>query len=195
MQKYISILPLLFLFVSACGTTEHIPDLGGIYNALAMQEDPHRNPVIVIPGLLGSKLVDPDTGEKNLFVGRHAFGIPGLPREESKRLIRSLIEFVVSDPARVYTHKWQAGDTLLWDNRAILHRAEPYDYTKARVLIGTRVAGEPESELAYYPSDPQAQAGRDALTAELEVLREEAKDRRYAATTAVDRLEIRGVRY
>lgn len=139
--------------------------------------------------------VHPDTGVKNLFVGRHAFGIPGLPREESKRLIRSLIEFVVSDPARVYTHKWQAGDTLLWDNRAILHRAEPYDYTKARVLIGTRVAGEPESELAYYPSDPQAEAGRGSLRAELEVLREEAKDRRYGATTAVDRLEIRGVRY
>ncbi len=139
--------------------------------------------------------VHPDTGVKNLFVGRHAFGIPGLPREESKRLIRSLIEFVVSDPARVYTHKWQAGDTLLWDNRAILHRAEPYDYTKARVLIGTRVAGEPASELAYYPSEPQAQAGRDALRAELDVLREEAKGRRYGATTAVDRLEIRGVRY
>lgn len=139
--------------------------------------------------------VHPDTGVKNLFVGRHAFGIPGIPRKESKRLIRSLIEFVVSDPARVYTHKWQAGDTLLWDNRAILHRAEPYDYTKARVLIGTRVAGEPASELAYYPSDPQAQAGRDALRAELDVLREEAKGRRYGATTAVDRLEIRGVRY
>ncbi|MDH3257083.1 MAG: hypothetical protein OEM27_05660, partial [Nitrospinota bacterium] len=29
-----------------------------------MHEDPHRNPVIVIPGLLGSKLVDQDTGEK-----------------------------------------------------------------------------------------------------------------------------------
>jgi len=52
-----------FLFISACGTTEHIPDLGNIYNELAMQEDPHRNPVIVIPGLLGSKLVDQDTGE------------------------------------------------------------------------------------------------------------------------------------
>ena len=28
-----------------------------------MHEDPHRNPVIVIPGLLGSKLVDQDTNE------------------------------------------------------------------------------------------------------------------------------------
>jgi alpha-ketoglutarate-dependent taurine dioxygenase len=139
--------------------------------------------------------VHPETGAKNLFVGRHAFGIPGLPREESRRLIRSLIDFVVSDPARVYKHNWQPGDTLLWDNRAILHCAEPYDYTKARVLIGTRVAGEPESELAYYPTDPEAQAGRDALNAELDLLREEAKDRRYGATTADDLLQIQGTRY
>ena len=55
---------------------------------------------------------------------------------------------------------------------------------KARVLIGTRIAGEPESELAYYPSDPAAQAGRDALAAELELLRKEVTDRRYGATSA-----------
>ena len=29
-----------------------------------MHEDPNRNPVIVIPGLLGSKLVDQDTGDR-----------------------------------------------------------------------------------------------------------------------------------
>lgn len=128
--------------------------------------------------------VHPETGVKNLFVGRHAFGIPGLERAESKRLIRSLVDFVVAEPSRVYTHKWRPGDTLLWDNRAIMHRAMPYDYREPRVLIGTRVAGEPESELAYYPSDPEAQAGREALGAELELLRGETTDRRYGGTTA-----------
>jgi pimeloyl-ACP methyl ester carboxylesterase len=64
MPKHIHILSLFFLLISACGTTQHVPDLGNIYNELAMHEDPHRNPVIVIPGLLGSKLVDRDTGEK-----------------------------------------------------------------------------------------------------------------------------------
>ena len=126
----------------------------------------------------------PETGVPNLFVGRHAFGIPGLDRAESRRLIRSLVDFVVSDPARVYTHRWRPGDTLLWDNRAIAHRARPYDYAEPRVLIGTRVAGEPESELAYYPTDPEAEAGRQALKAELELLRQETGDRRYGGTTA-----------
>jgi alpha-ketoglutarate-dependent taurine dioxygenase len=128
--------------------------------------------------------VHPETGVKNLFVGRHAFGIPGLPREESRELLQWLVEFVVSDPSRVYTHHWQAGDTLIWDNRALLHRARPYDYSQPRYLVGTRVAGDPGSELAYYPSDPEAQAGREALVTELEHLKQEATDRMYHATTA-----------
>ncbi len=128
--------------------------------------------------------VHPETGRPNLFVGRHAFGIPGLSREESRTLLRSLVDFIVSDESRVYTHHWQAGDTLLWDNRAILHRACPYDYSEPRVLIGTRVAGDPASELAYYPTDPAARAGREALAQELEILRGEVADRTYGATTA-----------
>ena len=128
--------------------------------------------------------VHPETGIKNLFVGRHAFGIPGLTRIESRQLLKELLEFVVSEPSRVFSHKWQPGDTLLWDNRALLHRARSYDYGSARVLTGTRVAGDPKTELAYYPSDPEAQAGRDALIAELDILREETKERRNGATTA-----------
>ncbi|MCH6579409.1 MAG: hypothetical protein IH802_03490, partial [Nitrospinae bacterium] len=41
----------------------HAPDLGNLYNELAQREDPHRNPIIVIPGLMGSKLVDQDSGK------------------------------------------------------------------------------------------------------------------------------------
>ena len=82
----------------------------------------------------------------------------------TRPLVRGVVglhaSFTVSDETRVYKHQWQAGETILWDNRSLLHRAMPYDYTKPRVLIGTRVAGDPSSELAYYPTDPQAQAGR-----------------------------------
>ncbi len=86
---------LLLLFASACISKEPVPDLGDIYNELAMHEDPHRNPVIVIPGLLGSKLVDRDTGENvwgtfgygqvdpNTPTGARQFA---LPMEKGKRL-------------------------------------------------------------------------------------------------------------
>lgn len=116
----------------------------------------------------------PETGIQNLFIGRHAFGIPGLDRHESRILLQTLLEHVVSEPQRVYQHQWAAGDLLVWDNRALLHRACPYDYSQPRVLIGTRVAGEVPSELAYYPDDPRAQAGREALARELAALRSAA---------------------
>ena len=64
MPKHIRILSLFFLLISSCSTPAHAPDLGTIYNELAQNENPHRNPVIVIPGLLGSKLVDRDTGDR-----------------------------------------------------------------------------------------------------------------------------------
>ena len=131
--------------------------------------------------------VHPETGVKNLFVGRHAFSVPGLPRDESRELLRTLVEFVVSEPTRVYSHKWRPGDTMIWDNRALLHRAMPYDYTQPRVLTGTRVAGEPESELSYYPDDPRAEAGRKALQAELKVLKQETQDRAFGGTTLDDK--------
>jgi alpha-ketoglutarate-dependent taurine dioxygenase len=129
--------------------------------------------------------VHPQTGVKNLFVGRHAFGIPGLSREESRVLLKSLLDFVVADEARVYEHNYRPGDLLVWDNRALLHCALPYDYTQPRTVIGTRVAGE-ESEFTYHPTDPEAAAGREALATELALLRGETQDRRYKATMAPD---------
>ena len=127
--------------------------------------------------------VHPQTGVKNLFIGRHAFAIPGLAREESRELLQSLLDFVVSDETRVYEHNYQPGDLLFWDNRALLHRALPYDYSQPRIVIGTRVAGE-ETEFSYNPSDREAAVGRQALAKELAILREETTDRRYKATTA-----------
>ena len=115
--------------------------------------------------------VHPETGVKNLFIGRHAFGIPGLSRQRSRELLAQLLEHVVAEPTRVYQHQWREGDLLVWDNRALLHRARPYDYSEPRVLIGTRVKGDEASELAYYPDNPKAQAGREALALELDVLR------------------------
>ena len=53
-------LPLALLF-TACAAGS-VPDLGGLYNRAAEFDDATRNPVIVIPGVLGSKLVDRESG-------------------------------------------------------------------------------------------------------------------------------------
>ena len=46
-----------------CATKLYGPRLGEIYNRVAKHHDEHRNPVIVIPGILGSKLVEHLTGQ------------------------------------------------------------------------------------------------------------------------------------
>ena len=129
--------------------------------------------------------VHSQTGVTNLFIGRHAFGIPGLSREESRVLLKSLLDFVVADEARLYEQKYRPGHLLVWDNRALLHCALPYYYTQLRTVLGTRVAGE-DSEFTYHPTDPEAAAGREALATELALLRGESQGRRYKATMAPD---------
>lgn len=88
----------------------------------------------------------PETGRKSLAVGRHAYAIPGMTEEETIDLLEELLVFVVSDSARVVTHRWTAGDVLLWDNRRLLHRALPWDFREARVMRHSRLAGNPTTE-------------------------------------------------
>lgn len=63
MRKLFSIYVFFLILLPACSPVYHAPDLGNLYNKLAQHEDPHRNPILVIPGLMGSKLVDQDSGE------------------------------------------------------------------------------------------------------------------------------------
>ena len=97
----------------------------------------------------------PITGRKSLFIGRHAYEIPGVEQEEGQKLLDELVTFACQPP-RIYTHRWQPGDVLMWDNRCVLHRARPYDFSEIRVLRHTRVAGDPKSELVTTGRDERA---------------------------------------
>jgi alpha-ketoglutarate-dependent taurine dioxygenase len=101
------------------------------------------------PPLRSLVKVHPETGRKALFIGRHAYGIPGLEPEESEKLLDGLVTFACQAP-RTYSHAWQPGDVVVWDNRCVLHRARPFDHREPRVMKHTRVAGEPASELAGH---------------------------------------------
>lgn len=89
--------------------------------------------------------VHPVTGRAALFIGRHAYGIPGMSEEDSEALLSRLVEFACQSP-RVFAHTWQPGDLVLWDNRCVLHRARPYDYSLPRIMRHVRVAGDPRTE-------------------------------------------------
>ncbi|QIR14994.1 TauD/TfdA dioxygenase family protein [Shewanella aestuarii] len=90
--------------------------------------------------------IHPETGRKSLAVGRHAYGIPGMSPEDSANLIQELIDFAVNDENRFYQHRWQQGDVVMWDNRCLLHRACAWDYSEPRVMLHSRIAGDPITE-------------------------------------------------
>lgn len=87
----------------------------------------------------------PVTGRRSLFIGRHAYGIPGLAEAESERLLDELLAFACQPP-RVFRQRWQVGDVAIWDNRCVLHRARPWDPAEPRVMHHTRIAGDPATE-------------------------------------------------
>ncbi len=91
--------------------------------------------------------VHPETHRKSLYIGRHAYGIPGLEPEESEKLLADLVYDACQAP-RTYSHAWQPGDTVVWDNRCLLHRARPYDRSQPRVLLHSRIAGDSKTEFA-----------------------------------------------
>jgi alpha-ketoglutarate-dependent taurine dioxygenase len=107
--------------------------------------------------------VHPVTGRPALFIGRHAYGIPGLSEAESETLLGDLVDFACRPP-RTYAHRWKPGDVVIWDNRCVLHRARPYDYAQVRVMRHTRVAGDPATELATTDRDARAEAYEPSIS-------------------------------
>ena len=92
--------------------------------------------------------VHPDTGRKNLFVGRHASHIVGEDELASRQLLKELTE-AACQPPRTLKHQWQPGDLVIWDNRCVLHRGHDWPADAARVMVRATVAGDdPANEWA-----------------------------------------------
>jgi len=53
------------------------------------------------------------------------------PVAEGRLLLRDLTEHA-TQPQFVYRHAWRVGDLVIWDNRATMHRARPFDDAKYR---------------------------------------------------------------
>jgi alpha-ketoglutarate-dependent 2,4-dichlorophenoxyacetate dioxygenase len=86
--------------------------------------------------------VNPLHGRKAYFVGSHACEIVGMDTGEARALLRDLLQRATR-PELVYTHRWQPGDLVMWDNRCVLHRGRPWDESAyRRVMHRTTVAGQ-----------------------------------------------------
>jgi alpha-ketoglutarate-dependent 2,4-dichlorophenoxyacetate dioxygenase len=73
----------------------------------------------------------PRSGRRSLYVASHASRIVDWPVPEGRLLLRDLIEHA-TQPEFVYRHAWRAGDFVIWDNRATMHRARPFDDARYR---------------------------------------------------------------
>jgi alpha-ketoglutarate-dependent 2,4-dichlorophenoxyacetate dioxygenase len=63
---------------------------------------------------------------RSLYVAAHASRIIDWPVPEGRLLLQDLMEHATR-PERVYRHSWRVGDLVIWDNRATMHRACPFD--------------------------------------------------------------------
>lgn len=77
---------------------------------------------------------NPVTSRRSVLIGSHASCIPDLPEEQSRALLDELLA-EATRPANCHRHEWCEHDLVIWDNRAVLHRATQYDGTRYRRLM------------------------------------------------------------
>ena len=127
---------------------------GGTYDMYGFHDlEPSLRPLVK---------VHPETGRPNLLIGRHAYGILGMPEDESEAFLDQLNAEACQRP-RIHHHQWSAGDAALWDNRRLMHRGTPFDMSEPRVMWHTRIAGDPASELADNHQGWRETSGRTVM--------------------------------
>jgi alpha-ketoglutarate-dependent taurine dioxygenase len=80
------------------------------------------------------------TGRKSLLIGETADRIVGMPLAEGRALLARLLEWA-GQPDFSYSHQWQEGDLVIWNNCGALHRVVPYDRDSGRMMHRTSLAG------------------------------------------------------
>ena len=84
---------------------------------------------------------DPATGRRALFLGRrHNAYIVGLAVADSQALLNRLWAHATQDRFAM-CHEWRVGDLLMWNNRAVLHRRDPFDENARRIMHRTQIKG------------------------------------------------------
>lgn len=77
----------------------------------------------------------PVTGRRLFYLNLDPIGFDGIGAAEGREAIRQVVE-LASTPDRVYRHRWQPGELLVWDNHAMLHSGTPTEcYASDRRLM------------------------------------------------------------
>jgi alpha-ketoglutarate-dependent 2,4-dichlorophenoxyacetate dioxygenase len=95
-----------------------------------------------VPPVRQAMVLDHGTYGKSLYLGAHCARVEGWSEEASRELIDGLMAFATQERF-IYSHPWRAHDMVLWDNRAVLHRATPFaNRAERRLMVRTTIAGD-----------------------------------------------------
>ena len=81
------------------------------------------------------------TGRKSLVIGHSADHVIGMELEEGRELMEGLLARATT-PIACYTPCLDQGDTVIWDNRGVVHRVRPYDPASQREMHRTTLVGD-----------------------------------------------------
>ena len=88
--------------------------------------------------------IHPYSGKKALYIcPGMTTQIIGIDKSTSDDLLQELFDWSTK-PEFVYTHVWQLGDGLLWDNACTMHRREPFDPKQERLMKRTTILPDPK---------------------------------------------------
>jgi taurine dioxygenase len=95
------------------------------------------------PGIHPLVRTHPENGRKALFLNPvRVESIVGMDDEAALTLIAELMRHATQKKYE-YRHKWRPGDWVLWDNRSVMHQANPdYDMNERRYLYRLMLKGE-----------------------------------------------------
>jgi len=82
---------------------------------------------------------NPANARAALYIASHAAVIEGMDDSRSRALLARLIDEATQN-AYVYAHRCRAGDVILWDNRATMHRGRPWPGTQPRLMVRTTIS-------------------------------------------------------
>jgi alpha-ketoglutarate-dependent taurine dioxygenase len=81
-----------------------------------------------------------ESGRKSLLISAHADHVVDMDPDESRALLDELMDRATKDEF-VYSHHWSIGDTVIWDNTGVMHRATPYPAGSPREMLRTNIFG------------------------------------------------------
>lgn len=80
-------------------------------------------------------------GRRSLVLGTHADEVVGMSYAAGRSTLARLMEWS-AQPDFTYSHDWQVGDFVVWNNCGVMHRVVPYAFESGRNMHRTSITGD-----------------------------------------------------